>query len=70
MKLIVAAIGGTCLLLSACGGPAAEAPAPAPAAEATLAPTREPATVTRATRRDLPSFAIVSSDERATADRN
>jgi len=28
MKLIVAAIGGACLLLSACGGPAAETPAP------------------------------------------
>jgi hypothetical protein len=38
MKLIVAAIGGTCLLLSACGGPAAETPAPAPAAETPAAP--------------------------------
>lgn len=38
MKLFVAAIGGACLLLSACGGPAAEAPAPAPAVETPAAP--------------------------------
>lgn len=37
MKLIAAAIGATCLLLSACGGPAADAPAPA-AAPAAVTP--------------------------------
>lgn len=31
---------------------------------------REPGTVTRNSRRDLPSFAIVASDERAAGDRN
>lgn len=37
MKLIAAAIGATCLLLSACGGPAADGPAPA-AAPAAVTP--------------------------------
>lgn len=52
--------------------PARVAPAlaaSAPPADEAAAAVREPATVTRA-RRDLPSFAIVASDERATADRN
>ena len=48
---------------------ARKSPAPVAAAEDPAA-SREPATVTRTTRRDLPSFAIVSSDDRATADRN
>lgn len=38
MKLIVAATGAAFLLLSACGGPAAEAPTPAPAADLAAAP--------------------------------
>ncbi len=46
-----------------------KAPAPAAAVE-DASSAREPATVTRTTRRDLPSFAIVSSDDRAAADRN
>lgn len=65
-----ATVSGTVDTTQAPAAPRKAAPAPAPAAEATQEPTREPATVTRATRRDLPSFAIVSSDERATADRN
>lgn len=48
---------------------AAPARATAPAAAAEAAPAREPSTVSRA-RRDLPSFAIVASDERAAGDRN
>jgi hypothetical protein len=38
MKLIVAALGGACLLLSACGGPPAEPAAEAPAADPAAAP--------------------------------
>ncbi len=38
MKLFVAALGGACLLLSACGGPAAEPAAQAPAADPAAAP--------------------------------
>ena len=38
MKFIVAAIGGACLLLSACGGPAAETPSPAAGPAAPTAP--------------------------------
>ena len=38
MKLIVAALGGACLLLSACGGPSAEPAAQAPAVDPATAP--------------------------------
>lgn len=45
--------------------------APPASAHTEEAPAKaEPTTVTRTARRDLPSFAIVSSDDRATADRN
>ena len=38
MKRTLAALGGVCLLVSACGAPAAEAPAPEPVAEVAAAP--------------------------------
>lgn len=39
MKRTIAAFGAACLLMSACGGPSAETPAPAPVADAPAAPT-------------------------------
>lgn len=60
-----AAVSGTVETVSAGAAPSRAATL----AETSEKPAREPATVTRATRRDLPSFAIVGSDG-ATAERN
>lgn len=62
-----AAVSGTVETMAA-GASTSRATAAPEAAEKPQA-TREPATVSRATRRDLPSFAIVASDG-ATAERN
>ncbi|MGE0598426.1 MAG: polymer-forming cytoskeletal protein [Dehalococcoidia bacterium] len=64
-----ATVSGTVDTTNAPAAPRKSAPAAAAASEDAPAP-REPATVTRSTRRDLPSFAIVSSDDRAASDRN
>lgn len=61
-----AAVSGTVETMAAGATPVRAATTTEPAEKA---PAREPATVSRATRRDLPSFAIVASDG-ATAERN
>jgi len=61
-----AAVSGN--IETAAAQPVSSRPAAAPQPE--NGTHREPATVTRPARRDLPSFAIVASDERAAADRN
>ncbi|MGE3075620.1 MAG: polymer-forming cytoskeletal protein [Dehalococcoidia bacterium] len=63
-----ATVSGTVDTTNTPAAPRKSASPAAPSSDET--PAREPATVTRSSRRDLPSFAIVSSDDRATADRN
>ncbi|MBK6560970.1 polymer-forming cytoskeletal protein [Candidatus Amarobacter glycogenicus] len=65
-----ATVSGTVETLQASASPRKVSAEPVAARENPSEVAHQPATVTRPTRRDLPSFAIVSSDERATADRN
>lgn len=67
-----ATVSGTVDTTTQSGAPSRQASNPPAKAAAVSAEdgAREPVTVTRNARRDLPSFAIVASDDRASGDRN